>query len=74
MIPVSSILKIQIGFSGQSYIDAVLFFIALLIPAFFVLIQSLKPEFTKIFCELEAQQKHEPDLKSETVKIEDKVA
>lgn len=74
LIPVSSILKIQIGFSGQSYIDAVLFFIALLIPAFFVLIQSLKPEFTKIFCELEAQQKNEQEPKSETVKIEDKVA
>ncbi len=39
-----------------------------------VLIQSLKPEFTKIFCELEAQQKNEQEPKSETVKIEDKVA
>lgn len=74
LIPVSSILKIQIGFSGQYYIDAVLFFIALLIPAFFVLIQSLKPEFTKIFCELEEQQKNEPEPQFETVEKIDKVA
>lgn len=41
---------------------------------FSYIVHNLKPEWPQIFCELEAQQKHEPDLKSETVKIEDKVA
>lgn len=74
LIPVSSMLKIKLGISGQYYIDAILFFIALLIPAFFVLIQSLKPEFTKVFCELEAQPTDEVERKSETIEVKEQVA
>ena len=67
-------LKVKLGISRQNYIDAILFFIAFLIPVFIVLIQSLKPEFTKVFCELEAQPTDEAEDKSETIEIKEKVA
>lgn len=67
-------LKVKLGISRQNYIDAILFFIAFLIPVFIVLIQSLKPELTKTFCELEAEPTDETEYMSETLKIRKKVA
>ena len=67
-------LKDKNVFDAQYYINALLFFVMLGIPAFFVLIQSLKPEFTKIFCELEAQPTDEVERKSETIEVKEKVA
>lgn len=49
--------KVQVIFNGLYFWGAILIFIVLFIPAFLILNQSLKPELTRIFCELEAQQK-----------------
>jgi hypothetical protein len=47
--------NVQVFFNGQYFLAAILIFIVLFIPAFLILNHSLKPEFTKTFCELEAQ-------------------
>lgn len=72
LIVIGNLLKIKLDVDGQYYINAIICFIALLISAFFILIQSLKPELTKIFCELEPQYKIESE--NEALDVENKVA